>query len=118
MLYHIIGAFLTAIGILWFIKPEMLRKRLQKKMTRRLKWIGYLFIFVFGCSLLFSALKTEGLLVKAAGIAGLMIAVNIMNLLITKSSKGIAAWWQHRPTVFFRIWAVVIFSAGLVMILK
>jgi len=117
MLAKIVGVIWILLGILWLIKPEMLKNRLQRKMTRRMKWIIYGFMFIFALSLVVSALKAEGLAYKIVGIIGIIIFVKIILLLMSKASEKFLGWWQERPLIFFRIFALLMLGAGIMLML-
>lgn len=113
MLSKILGGIWILLGILWFAKPQVLRDRLKRKMARKIKWIIFGFILVFGFSLLGSIIKAEGLFLKIVGIAGLIIVVKAILLVTTKTSDKMTNWWQDRPLIFFRFWGLFFLATGL-----
>ena len=64
MLSRILGLLLVILGLLWTIKPDMLRNRIKRKMNRKMKWLVFGFVLFFGFLLIGSAIKAEGLIAK------------------------------------------------------
>jgi len=113
MLSKILGSIWIITGLLWTIKPVMLKNRLNKKMSRKLRLVVYVFIAVFGLFIIGSALKARGLLPKIAGLLGIIITIKAILLLTSKSSEKMLAWWSGRPVVFFRALGAFMFLMGL-----
>ncbi|NQT23228.1 MAG: hypothetical protein HQ579_07340 [Candidatus Omnitrophica bacterium] len=117
MFSKIVGIIWIILGGLWALKPQILKNRLKKKMTRKIKWIVYGFIIVFGLILLGSVIKAPGAVAKIAGFIGIIIAIRVMVLLTTKTSEKAINWWAEKPLIVFRIWGLVIFVIGVMLIL-
>jgi hypothetical protein len=66
----IIGVIWVVLGTLWLAKPEILKNRLKRKITHRMKLTIYGFLLVFGILIIGSVIKAEGLLSKVAGVLG------------------------------------------------
>ena len=79
MIYNIVGVIWVILGLLWLIKPEVLKNRLKRKMNRRMKWIVYGFVLVFSFILIGSVIRAQGLFLKIIGIIG--IVVTLINLI-------------------------------------
>ncbi len=116
MIAKILGVIWVVLGILWVAKPQVLRGRLSKKMTRRVKWIVFAFILVFGLSLIGSIIKAQGIFLKIVGLTGLIIVIKVILIITSKTSEKILEWWQGRPLLFFRIWGLFIFAIGAILI--
>ena len=116
MLAKILGTIWIVSGLLWLFKPESLRNRLKKRMSRKLRWIIYGFILIFGLLIIGSVLKANGLLPKIVGVIGIIITIKGILLLTSKTSEKIFTWWSERPIVFFRVWALFILVTGLMLV--
>jgi hypothetical protein len=60
-------------------------------------------------------LKTPGILAKIVGVIGMVIAIRGIMLLTSKTSEKVFEWWGERPLVFFRVWGVVVFATGVML---
>jgi membrane-bound ClpP family serine protease len=114
----IIGILVMLAGLLWLIKPEALRNRLKRKLNRRLKFVVYVFVIMFGFLLIGSVLGAEGLFPKIVGIAGLVLVIKGILLLTSKASEKMLDWVADRPVLFFRLWALVVFAIGAMLFLS
>ena len=112
MFAKIFGTIWLILGLLWIIKPQMLRNRLKKKMTRKIRWTVFGFILIFGLSLLGGLIRTEGIFLKIVGLIGLVIVIKGLLLITSKTSEKLIGWWQGRPLVAFRILGLFIFIMG------
>ncbi|MBU0571584.1 MAG: hypothetical protein KKG95_04495 [Candidatus Omnitrophica bacterium] len=113
MIAKIVGSFWIIFGALWLTKPEILRNRLKRKMTRKARRIVFGFVIVFGLMLAGSVLKAPGILAKMIGIIGLIITIRAIMLLTSKTSEKVLEWWANKPLMFFRIWGAVVLLLGL-----
>ena len=117
MLSKILGAVWIVLGVVWLIKPEILKNRLKRKMTRRMRWVVYGFILMFGFLIVGSVLKVPGILSKVVGIIGMIIAIKAIILITSKTSEKLFDWWAERPLKYFRIWALFIIAIGVMLVL-
>jgi multisubunit Na+/H+ antiporter MnhB subunit len=117
MFYKIFGVIWVVLGLIWMIRPDHLRNRLQKKMTRRVKWIVFVFLLVFCFMMIGSVLKAPGIGIKIAGIIGIVITIKAILFITSKASHKIIDWWRAKPPLFFRIWGLGVFLTGLIFIL-
>ena len=117
MLSNILGTISMLTGVLWLIKPEILRNRLKKKMNRKIKWTIYGFILAFSVILIRSAFKVDGFLMKLVAIIGMVVAIRIIAALTSKASEKVLAWWGNKPLIFFRVWALFVILFGLMLVL-
>ena len=115
MLSRILGIIWILLGALWIIKPQILRDRMKKKMTRKLRWIVFIFIMAFGFSLIGGVIRAEGFLLKIVGIIGLIIVIKGALLATSKTSEKILSWWQSKPILFFRIWGFFVLIMGVAL---
>ena len=117
MITKILGTIWILLGILWTTKPQLLRKRLIKKINRKMRWIVYGFIVIFMFSLLGVVIKAQGLWLKIAGLLAISFAVKGILSITGKASDKISGFWSEKPLGFFRIWGVVILISGVLLIL-
>ncbi len=115
MLSKILGIIWIIFGALWFFRPEGLKNRLKRKMSRRMRRTVYVFILIFGFLLMGSVFKAHGVLPKVVGIIGIIITIKAILLITSKTSEKIFGWWAERPLTFFRIWALFVFATGLML---
>ena len=103
--------------MLWMIKPDHLRNRLQRRMTRRVKWIVFGFLLAFVFVMIGSVARASGAGLKIAGIMGIVITARVIVLITSKASQKIIGWWTAKPLIFFRIWGLVVFATGLMFMI-
>ena len=118
MIANIVGSIWIILGLLWLIKPGILRNRLKKKMNRKIKWAVYGFIALLALTLIGSIIKAPGILLKIIGFIGIIIVIKGILLVTSKTSEKMLDWWAKRPLMFFRVWALFIFAVGLVLVLS
>ena len=118
MLSKILGIISIVLGLLWLIKPQALKNRLSKKMSRRLKLIVYIFIIIFGFGIITSIAKAQGILPKIAAILGIVVTVKFILFITSKTSEKISDFLKSKPLYYFRIWALIILIIGVMMILQ
>jgi len=116
MLAKILGILWIGLGLLWLLKPAALKNRLQRKMNRKMRFVVYGFILVFGFLMIGSVIKTPGLLSKAIGVIGMIVAIRAIMLITSKTSEKVFEWWGNRPLGFYRIWALCMLIIGGMMI--
>jgi hypothetical protein len=117
MLTKILGVIWILLGVLWFFKPEMLRNRLKKKMNRKMKWIVFGFVVMFGFLMIGSVFKAPGILPKVIGIIGMILVIRAIILVTSKTSNKMFEWLEGRPLKVFRIWALLFLAIGLAMLI-
>jgi len=117
MLSNILGAITVLTGILWFVKPEMLRNKLKKKLNRKLRTAICGFIVFFGFLIIRSVMKLYGIIPRILGIIGLIMIIKGLLLLMTQTSQKLLEWMADRPLVFFKIWAACVVVMGIMLIL-
>ena len=117
MFAKILGTIWILLGIIWTIKPQMLRRRLIKKMNRKMKWAVYGFILVFMSSLLGVVIKAQGFWLKIAALTAIFFVIKGIFSVIAKTSDKISGFWTEQPLAFFRIWGLVVFISGLLLFL-
>jgi len=116
MLSTIVGCIWVLLGLLWTFKPEMLKNRIKRKMTRTVKWTVLGFVIFFGFMIAGSVIKASGIWPKVIGILGLIIVIKLIMIFISKTSEKAIAWCADRPLIFFRIWGISLLVMGLMLV--
>ena len=117
MIANIIGIIWVVLGLLWTIKPKMLRNRLIKKMNRKMRWTIFGVIFMLVFSLLGAVIKSQGLWGKIAGLIGIFILIRVILFFTSQASKKVSDFWSKKPILYFRIWGIVALVSGILLIL-
>ena len=99
----ILGVIWLLLGILWLIKPEMLKNRLKRKIGRRIRWTVYGALIVFGFLMIGSVIKMPGILAKAIGILGVILIIKAVLLMTSKAFDKFWERWANWPLIYFRI---------------
>ena len=118
MLSKIIGILWILLGVLWLIKPGMLKNRLTRKMNRKMRFFVYGLIIIFAGLILGIMFKTPGMPVKIAGIVAIMVLIRFTLLITAKASGKVGEWLAAKPIMIFRIWAGIILATGLFLFLS
>ena len=116
MITKIVGTIWALLGILWLLKPEMLKNRLKKKMNKKMRRIVLAFCIVFGVMMTGNIFKLAGIVPKIIGIAGIFITIKAIMLITSKTSEKFFDWWGERPVQVFRVLALVFFGLGMSML--
>ena len=114
MLKMLAGIWIV-LGMLWLLKPQWLKSRIQKKATRRMKWTVYIFLIAFGMLITGSVIKAPGWPAKVAGVVGAILAIKGMLLLFTKASDRLWEWWASQPIIYFRFQALAMLALGIII---
>ena len=112
----ILGIIWILLGILWAIKPVILRNYIKKKISRRMKWVVYGFLLVFGFLMIGSVIKAPGILAKIVGILGILLVIKVVILMMSKASEKLWEWWLRQPLIVFRLQAVLLIILGILMV--
>jgi len=115
MLTKILGIIWIVSGLFWALKPDMLKNRLTRKMGRKMRWVVYGFIIVFGFLIIGSAVKAPGILPKIVGLAAMLATVKIIILITSRTTEKITEWWSAKPVIFFRIWGLLLLTMGIML---
>ncbi|MBN1871745.1 MAG: hypothetical protein JW800_04140 [Candidatus Omnitrophica bacterium] len=113
---RLLGIFWLLFGIVWLIRPDILKNRLKRKMSRRIRWTIYGFLFFFGLIMIGSLIKAEGLLPKIIGILGVILVIKSTLLFLSKTSDRLWKWWAEQPLMIFRLQALIIIIVGAMLV--
>ena len=117
MLAKLLGWFWIIIGVLFLVKPQILKNRLQKKSVKQLKRIFFALAIFFGILFLTAGFKAEGFLSKLLVIFGIIAFIKTVFFIKGKAADKMIAWLSSQPLKFFRIYAVIYIILGLVFLL-
>jgi hypothetical protein len=116
MLIKLLGWFWIITGILFFLKPEMLRRRLQKKTLKNLKKYLFLIVITLSIFLISAAWRSEGLLSKVVMVLGIIGIFKGFFLLKAKAAEKILGWFIKQPSIFFRFGASLQIIIGIIIL--
>ncbi|NQT32142.1 MAG: hypothetical protein HQ594_00540 [Candidatus Omnitrophica bacterium] len=116
MFTKIFGTFWIIIGLFWLVRPEALKNRLRRKMTWKMRWLVFGLVIAVGFLLMGSAMKLHGLFARMIGIIGIILVIRAIIGITSKTSEKVLEWWGERPVYVFRIWALIVFGTGLVLV--
>ena len=116
MLSYIVGFLFIMFGLIFFLYPEGLRRRLRKKALRKIR--RYFFAgAIFGGALLISTgWKYEGLLPKILVITGIIVIVKALFFLKSRAADKVTEWILDQPVLYLKIFAVCQIGLGALII--
>lgn len=117
MFAKILGCAWIILGVVFLMKPQMLRNRFQKKGIRKIR--KYLFAAALAVSsmILSVAWNSEGILAKIVFIFGLVGIFESMFFLKEKTTQKLVEWLSKQPIKFFSIWAAAQICFGMMLLL-
>ena len=118
MIAKIIGVIWVLLGGLWLINPELFRRYLSRKMTRRVRRIVLLFLAIFLLMTIGSVFKAPGMLPKVIGLLALIIVIKGIMFITSRTSEKFLEWVSARSTNTFRIWALFVLFIGIMLLLS
>lgn len=118
MLAIILGWVLIAMGTLYLLKPEALRKRMQKQGLKKVR--GYLFFLTILVALLFvgAAVNLPGIWGKVLFALGIIGIIKAFFFLQAKAAEKMINWIFTMPLMLFRIGGCLYILLGLFLILR
>lgn len=117
MLVKILGWLLILWGIFFFIKPEILRRKLQRKITKKLKKYLFLIAMFLGFLFINAAWKSEGLPARLFMVLGVIAIFKGFFFLKAKAAQKLMEWFCRQPPIFFRWAAACHIAIGISIIL-
>ena len=117
MLKNIIGFFWVLIGVIFFISPNFLKNRVNKKTTKTFSRIVIFSIIGFGLTLIASVFKLPGLFPKIAAIVGIFILVKGALLIFSKTKISLSERIQNVPNIAHKIAALIMAAFGVWLIM-
>ncbi len=102
MIAKIIGLIWIVWGILILIKPEILRKKLQTKGSKKLKKNLFLLTLFLSITLIIASFKASGLLPKTLLVMGILGIFKAFIFLKSKASDKLIAFSSSLPLTVYR----------------
>ena len=115
MVAHIIGFFWILMGFLFFLKPQILRNKLEKKSFRKMRKYFLGMALILGCMLIGVSWKAAGIWPKVIMILGIVVIIKGVFFLNAKVAEKLAEWSRRQPLVLFRIGAVIYITIGVII---
>ena len=116
MLVITIGWLWIAAGILFFIKPAILQKRLQRRTTKKIGKYLFAVAFFSGMLLVSVSWKVKGILPKIVMIVGLGSIFKGFFFLKAGVSTKLINWINRRGCGFFRVVSLGYVFLGLLIL--
>lgn len=116
MFVKIFGYIWLAFGILFLLRPQILKNRLQKKGLKRVRKYFVLLALALGGLLISVGFKFQGTLAKILMIFGILSAFKGLFFLNAKTSDKIVEWSAALPIIYFRIGACVYIAIGVILL--
>ena len=102
MIAKIIGLVWVIWGIVILIKPEILRKKLQTKGSKKLKKNLFLLTLFLSFTLIIASFKADGLLPKVILVLGISGIFKAFILLKSKASDKLIAFLSNLSLTVYR----------------
>ena len=115
MFVKIFGSFCVLLGIFFFIRPQVLKRRLQKKVFKRAKKIIFAFVFALGVGFICVAWKYKGIIPRIFTILGCVGIFKAFFFLKAKAAEEVIVWFGRQSVSFFRICALGYVGLGLLI---
>jgi len=113
MIAKIIGLIWIVWGILILIKPEILRKKLQTKGSKKLKKNLFLLTLFLSITLIMASFKASGLLPKILLVLGIMGIFKAFIFLKSKASDKLIAFASSLSLTVYRVGGALYIAIGL-----
>ena len=112
---RLIGWWWILLGIWWLWRPRGIQKRMEGKLNSTLRSVVF-FVLLLCAGTIFSAgWDLGGIWGIVLGIVALFFVLKALLLLRGKTADVILAWWRDRPLWFYRVMALVLIAAGLLL---
>lgn len=116
MFAKILGYLWIILGIIFLIKPHLLRNRLQKKGIKKIRKFLFAGALALSSMILSIAWQSEGILGKIVFVFGLVGIFKSMFFLKEKTSQKLIEWLSKQPLKFFSIWAAAQIGFGVMLL--
>lgn len=111
----LLGILISAVGAGFVFKPTLMKRMISFFMKGKLLYIpcvmkvilGLIFIAFCGYCNRSLVILVIGVITAAGGAVGMIVPLNKL--------KAYCQWWINRPTVMFRIWAVIAILLGILI---
>ncbi len=107
MIATIVGWILIIWGVIFMIKPEFLRKRLQKKSQKTIRKVILGIIISFSVFIIIAAFKTEGIVAKILVVLAIIGVIKAILMVKSKVSDKLISWYMKLPVKVMVLGGVV-----------
>lgn len=118
MIAVILGWILIIIGVLFLLKPQLLKNRLQKKGLKKLKRYMFFMLVSLGGLFIGVAWGIPGIFGKILMVLGITGILKGFFILKAKAAEKIIEWLSAQPLIFFRISACFHIVIGIRILLR
>ncbi len=113
MIAKLLAYLMIIMGIVFLVKPDFLRKKLQRKSTKYIKRILFGVILFVAIMFISAGWRTPGILAKILIILGIIGVFKAVFFLKAKAAEKIVNWYINQKPIFFRIGGVVYVLMGI-----
>ncbi len=117
MFIGIIGWFWILTGVLFLIKPDMLKKRFQKKSNKVVRRYLFAMAIFLAMGLISVGLEVGGMIAKVLMVIVLIALIKGLFLLKSKIANNVIEFLRSKPASLFRIWAVAQIAIGALILM-
>lgn len=116
MLAALLGWLFIIMGIIFMLRPQILRDKLCKKSYKIMrKYLLGLSVFL-GILMIGAAWRYEGILPKIIMVVGIIAILKGFLLLKSKLADKMVEWLAKQPLIIFRIGASMHIAIGIVLL--
>lgn len=116
MFGNILGGVFILLGVLFFLHPEVLRKRLRRKAIWRLRRYFLAAALSLGILLISVGWRHEGILPKVLMFIGIVALLKGLLFLNSKAAEKVTAWILERPIFQLKLCAVGQITLGVLIL--
>ncbi|MEM7232211.1 MAG: hypothetical protein AAF517_08560 [Planctomycetota bacterium] len=115
LLLQLMGWAWVVLGAWWFLRPQGIRRRLERGLRGQLRTILLLALWTIGGLLFVAGRELGGIAGYALPVVGCIAALKGLLLLRSRISEPVFAWWADQSDTVYRIAAVSLLCAGLLI---
>lgn len=112
MFYNLAGTVGIFFGLWFLIRPDALKRRLQRKITVRFRWMVMGLLIFIALSMITASFRFTGVAPKVLALFGIILAIRLTVVLFGKGASQFLDWWAGQPIVFFRIAALILLATS------
>lgn len=112
----ILGWFFIVMGLLFLLKPEILKKRLLKKGYKKMRMFLLSLSVLLGVMMITTAAKFQGLVPKMVMVLGVIAILKGFFLLKSKAADKMIEWSNRQPLILCRVGAFVHILIGIAIL--
>lgn len=103
------------LGLWWLFRPRGMQKRLDGRLHRTSRRGLFVVLFVCGGVLFGAARDVGGLAGVVLFVIGIIAILKGLLLLRARAGEAILEWWRDRPLWFYRLAALGLVAAGILL---